>query len=183
MSGFGAPVEHRAFQVRAENARTLTGYAALFDEPTTIGNFTETVARGAFQQSLNSDVLAMMDHDASKVLGRTKSGTLQLRENEKGLAFTLSLPDTAAGRDVIALAERGDLGGASFGFIVRKGGDSWDGNARTLRSVDLKEISIVSAWPAYEKTAHDLALRRASYHQDWDRRLRLLAIAEAQQWE
>jgi HK97 family phage prohead protease len=68
------------------------------------------------------------------------------------LHFELPIPDTTAGRDVLALAQRGDLGGASFGFVPFDGGEHWDGNRRTLTAIDLREISIVSAWPAYEGT-------------------------------
>ena len=40
----------------------------------------------------------------------------------------------------------------SFGFLVPEGGESWSGNKRTLSAVDLREISIISAWPAYPET-------------------------------
>src|SRR3546814_13304198 len=86
------------------------------------------------------------------VLGRTKSGTLTLTEDDTGLAFALDMPDTAAARDLIALAERGDLGGASFGFNVPKDGDAWTGNSRELRNVKLAAVSIVSAWQASQDT-------------------------------
>jgi uncharacterized protein len=51
---------------------------------------------------------------------------------------------------VLALVERGDIGGASFAFVPTD--ERWEGNRREIRSVDLKEISIVSAWPAYSGT-------------------------------
>jgi phage head maturation protease len=83
-----------------------------------------------------------------------------LSEDTRGLAFDLDVPDTTHGRDVLALAERGDLGGMSFGFIVGKGGEAWNGNKRELRAVDLKEISVVSAWPAYEGTVVSARAKR-----------------------
>ncbi|BBC74407.1 primosome assembly protein PriA [Altererythrobacter sp. B11] len=150
-------MERRSFtEVRAEGRR-LEGYAATFGSEARIGSIIETIARGAFQKAIGGDVVALFDHDHGKVLGRTRSGTLRLAEDAKGLAFVLELPDTHAGRDILALAERGDLGGMSFGFRVPPGGDSWDGDHRTLETVDLKEISVVSAWPAYPDTS--LALR------------------------
>ena len=86
--------------------------------PLKIGSFSETIKRGAFTRTLadNRDILALADHDPSRVLGRTRSGTLELREDDTGLAFALQMPDTQAGRDLVALAERGDLGGAALGF-------------------------------------------------------------------
>jgi uncharacterized protein len=147
-------IEKRATAGVTANGRKLTGYVAKFDNATRIGGFTEIIRRGAFAASLTSgrDILAMADHDPSRVLGRTRSGTLTLTEDNDGLAFTLEMPDTQAGRDLVALAERGDLGGCSFGFVVNAGGDVWDGDTRELRNVELREISIVQAWPAYADT-------------------------------
>lgn len=139
-----APVEIRA------KGRRLEGYAAIFKVPAKIGTFTEILAPGCFRNSLNTDVLALQDHDPSKVLGRTRSGSLRLSEDSRGLHFDLSLPETQAGRDVLALAERGDLGGASFGFEALD--EHWTNDMRELRSVRLHEISVVSSWPAYEGT-------------------------------
>lgn len=141
-----------AVEVRA-SGRRLEGYAAVFDQETRIADFTELVRPGAFKDSLGGDVLGLVDHDTSKLLARTKSGTLRLAEDSKGLHFDLAIPDTSLGRDVVALAERGDLGGASFAFTVPQGGERWTGRSRELVLVNLQEISVVSAWPAYEGTS------------------------------
>src|SRR5262249_44528598 len=99
-------------------------------------------------------------HDPTRLLARTKSGTLRLTEDRQGLAFELDLPATTLGADMLALASRGDLGGMSFGF--RSVDEDWQppgmtlsGKKRTreLRAVELVEISVVSAWPAYEGTS------------------------------
>lgn len=175
--GIGGEIERRAFTEIRTSGRRVEGYAATFGAEAKIGGFVETIAPGAFKEALAGDVLAMLDHDPGKVLGRTRSGTLRLTEDGRGLAFTLDLPDTTAGRDVLALAERGDLGGMSFGFIVPPGGESWHGERRTLRTVALKEISIVSAWPAYpgtEVSLRSIEQRRAMAA----RRRRALILAE-----
>jgi uncharacterized protein len=180
MTGTPTPaMERRAFAVERPKGRTLEGYAATFGTEARIGSFIESIAPGAFGASLSGDVLALLDHSTGTVLGRTRSGSLRLSEDAKGLSFSLDLPDTQAGRDVLALAERGDLGGMSFGFTVPKGGDAWQGERRTLRTVQLHEISVVSAWPAYGET--ELALRSAPFasHQ---RRARQLAMAELGIW-
>lgn len=145
-------MERRATAGVAANGRVLSGYCAVYGVDTTIGGFTERIAPGAFKDTLASgrDVLALADHDQRAVLGRTKTGTLTLREDGHGLAFTLALPDTQAGRDLAALAQRGDLGGMSFGFVATD--EVWQGNTRELRAVELHEVSVVQAWPAYEQT-------------------------------
>jgi HK97 family phage prohead protease len=145
-------LERRAvLELRARD-RKLEGYAARFNVEARIADFVEVIAPGAFSASLKSgrDVLGLVDHDPSKVLARTRSGTLKVAEDSAGLAFELQVPDTTAGRDALALAERGDLGGMSFGFLPV--GEKWDGNRRTLTAIDLREISVVSAWPAYPET-------------------------------
>ncbi|MFB9048021.1 HK97 family phage prohead protease [Sphingobium indicum] len=141
-------------EVRAES-RTLSGYAIVYGAEARINGGLETIAAGAVSESLASgrDILALVDHDASRVLGRTKSGTLRLVEDARGLAFTIDLPDTSAARDILALAERGDLGGMSFGFSVPAGGDEWRGNKRTVRKLALHEISVIASHPAYTSTS------------------------------
>ena len=146
----GATVELRA------KGRRLEGYAATFGIEARIGDaFVETIAPGAFSATLASagDILALVDHDPSRVLARSRTGSLRLSQDTRGLAFDLDVPDTAAGRDVLALAERGDLGGMSFGF--RATDEAWTDERRELRAVDLREISVVLAWPAYEGTIVD----------------------------
>jgi HK97 family phage prohead protease len=142
-----------ALEIRAAGRR-LSGVAAPFDSEAYVGGFREIIKRGAFTASLadGHDVLGLVDHDATKLLGRTKTGSLRLAETDRGLEFELDVPETTLGRDVLALAERGDLGGASFAFTVRTAGESWSGALRELRALNLHEISVVSAWPAYAAT-------------------------------
>lgn len=178
------PAERRAaaFEVRA-SGRRLVGYAAVFDTPTTIANFRERVAPGAFAASLaaGGDVLALVDHDTGRLLGRTRNRTLRLAEDARGLAFELDLPETSLGADILALATRGDIGGMSFGFNVAEGGERWQGIDRTLTRLELREISVILAMPAYEGT--EIAVRTAAGLADRERRLRALKLAEAAQWQ
>ncbi|WP_343343377.1 HK97 family phage prohead protease [Sphingomicrobium sp. XHP0239] len=175
-----ATLERRFATDLRTSGRKLEGYAATFSSEADLGRFRERIVPGAFRAALSGDILALLDHDSGKVLGRTRTGTLELREDDKGLAFTLQLPDTQPGRDVLALAERGDLGGMSFGFTVPEGGESWNGDVRTLSLIGLKEISVVSAWPAYEGT--EIALRARQAGDKTLHRTRALRLAEARQW-
>ena len=157
------------------SGRRLVGYAATFGAEARMGRYTETIAPGAFAGSLGRDILALRDHDPARVLGRTRSGTLRLEEDSRGLAFDLLLPETREGEDVLELARRGDLGGMSFGFHVPAGGDKWAGERRTLQRVELMEVSVVSSWPAYPDTT--IALRsRGSMDREAERRRRAIAM-------
>jgi uncharacterized protein len=149
-------IERRAAAIELRAAgRQLSGHAAVFDTEARLPGFVEVIKPGAFSASLRSgsDILALVDHDATKLLARTRSGSLKLSEDARGLSFSFDAPDTQAGHDVLALAQRGDLGGMSFGFTVAKDGESWNGTKRELRAVNLMEISVVSAWPAYPETS------------------------------
>lgn len=134
--------------------RTLVGYAAVFNSDADIGGWwTERIAPGAFAETITGDVRALVDHNAGRVVGRTKSGTLRLSEDAKGLRVEVDLPDTTDGNDLWTLVERGDISGMSFGFRVTK--QEWDETVeppvRTIQKVDLMEVSAV-AWPAYDDT-------------------------------
>lgn len=154
-------VEFRAFadndfDVRAKNdSMTFTGYAAVFNSPSEPLPFIETIAPGAFSRSLESrnHVKMFVNHNSDQVLASTRSGTLQLAEDSKGLIAEAVLPDTTYARDLVTLMKRGDVSSMSFGFTVPQGGDSWtDGNTRTLNEVRLIEVSVVTGFPAYEAT-------------------------------
>ncbi len=148
-------------ETRADGGKTtVIGYAAIFGEEAEIGEwFTEVIARGAFTKSLlTADVRAYFAHDSGRVLGRVSAGTLRLKEDDKGLAVEIDLPDTSDGRDVRTLIDRGDITGMSFGFFVYR--QEWDETVsppkRTILEVELREVSIVSE-PAYDGTS--VALR------------------------
>lgn len=155
-------IERRFLTAPKVEGGQLVGLAAPYNSETRIGEFRERIAPGAFARTLldRRDVLALADHDSTRVLGRTGSGTLTLRDTAKGLEYALSLPATTVGSDLRELAARGDLGGVSIGFRSLR--DSWEGDLRTLEEVELHEISIVQAWPAYPDTTIALRSRAAS---------------------
>jgi HK97 family phage prohead protease len=143
------------FEVRAEgDGMTFTGYASVFNSPSQdLGGFIEYVAPGAFKRSLQSrnEVKLLWNHDAGEPLASLRGGSMQLVEDEVGLKVTATLPQTSRGKDVAELLRLKTIDSMSFGFNVIK--DTWsrDGQTRTLDSVRLFEVSIVS-FPAYEAT-------------------------------
>ena len=157
----------RRYATATVQGRKLTGLAAPYGIETRINDFREVIRPGAFRASLASgrDILCLRDHDAGVLLGRTKTGTLQLEERDDGLHFTLQVPDTQAGRDVLALAERGDLGGVSIGFRAVE--DDWQGDLRELRSVELHEVSIVQSHAAYPTSVEARSLRPFDVNRAW----------------
>ncbi|MGE6516643.1 HK97 family phage prohead protease [Lysinibacillus sphaericus] len=141
----------------AENGkRTISGYAVKWEMKShAMGyfkRFKEQFQKGAFTESMtNDDQLALWSHDTTKVLGRTKNGTLRLFEDDIGLRFELDLPNSTLGNDAYETIKRGDVDGVSFGFRMVK--QEWDENdieniTRTISKAKLLEISPV-AFPAY----------------------------------
>ena len=151
--GIEQRVAFQDLEIRQEgDGMTLRGYAAVFNSPSQPLPFIETIERGAFRDSLNSrnDIKLLWNHDTSTVLGSTRAGTLKLAEDERGLYVEANLPDTQAGRDAVISIQRGDVTGFSFGFRVAAGGDVWlNANERVLKRVNIHEVSVGVAFPAY----------------------------------
>jgi hypothetical protein len=153
-------VDHEAAEIRMENIDgrdRLTGYAAVYNRLSQdLGGFVERIKPGAFDAVLANqpDVIAAFNHDPSQLLGRTRSGTLQLISDERGLKYMIDLPTTRA--DIAELVKRGDLRGSSFAFSIQQGGDKYaieDGvQVRTIyRFQNLFDVGPVTN-PAYLDT-------------------------------
>jgi HK97 family phage prohead protease len=139
---------------------TFRRYAAVFDSPSEPLPFTEYIRTGAFQRSLKTrnEVKMFMNHNMDHILASTRSGTLRLTEDSKGLLAEAKLPETTVGRDLSVLMQRGDVHSMSFGFSVPPNGDKWssDGSTRELHQIRLHEVSVVTGFPAYEATTADV---------------------------
>lgn len=147
-------VAYSNIQLRAAgDGKTLRGYAAVFDSPSEPLPWTEYVRRGAFAKTIKdgADVRLLIDHEGVP-LARTKSGTLTLVEDERGLLMEATLddanPDAAK---LLSAMRRGDISQMSFAFETVK--DAWSDDRRTreLKEVRLYDVSVVT-FPAYEET-------------------------------
>lgn len=117
---------------------------------------TESIASGAFSNTLGNDIKALTNHDATLVLGRNKSGTLELREDSRGLWAKIKInPEDQDAMNLYARVQRGDVDQCSFGFNVLEEATDYkeDGSVHwEIKKVDLHEVSIVT-FPAYEDTS------------------------------
>ena len=157
-------IAYSNLEVRAEgNGNTLVGYAALFDSPSEPMPFIEYVKRGAFSKTLNdgADVRLLINHEGVP-LARSKSGTLALEEDERGLRVEADLdpmnPDSAR---ILSAMKRGDISQMSFAFRTIKDSFNADRSVRELREVQLFDVSLVT-FPAYEETVAELRNRNNS---------------------
>lgn len=154
-------------------APAIEGYFSVFNSIYEIApGMTESVAPGAFTNSLSNDVRALTNHDTTLVLGRTKSHTLELREDAHGLWGHIDInPNDADAMNLYERVKRGDVDQCSFGFDIRSEDTDIrdDGSVHwTIRDVELYEVSCCT-FPAYEET--NISARNAE-REDIQKRMR-----------
>jgi HK97 family phage prohead protease len=149
---------------RAEKPPVIIGHAALFNNMTVIGSsFYEVIEPGAFSKTIKEgDARCLWNHDMNFVLGRVKSGTLRLSEDDKGLLIENDPPQTALINDmVLEPIRRKDVDQMSFSFdSVRTEWTEQENDLpiRRLLEVKLYDVAPVT-FPAYPDT--DVAVRNA----------------------
>lgn len=145
------------FETREDGENlSIEGYFAVFNSNYEIApGMSESIAPGAFSRTISGDIRALINHDTTLVLGRTKANTLELREDSHGLWGHIDInPNDVDAMNLYERVKRGDVDQCSFGFEIRsqdtdisESGDiHW-----TLRDVDLYEVSCCT-FPAYEST-------------------------------
>lgn len=169
--------------------RKITGWPVKYEdwsEPLGPMGFRERFLPGAFRDCLQTkpDVIACMEHDFGRILGRTSAGTLRVQEGATGVYVELDPPNTTSGRDLVESVRRGDIRGMSFAFDIERPGeddrwyrDSDGGLRRDVKRATIYEVSFVAA-PAYQTT--EAALRSLASHEQGrlDLMRRRLAILE-----
>lgn len=157
-------------QTRAEGDDELVieGYFSVFGRETELwpGAF-EEIAPGAFANTLSNDIRALINHETRLVLGRNKSGTLELREDSYGLWGRIKInPNDTDAMNLYERVKRGDVDQCSFGFNIVREDTEWreDGSVKwTIREVDLHEVSVVT-FPAYEDTGVQARKQQVEEH-------------------
>ena len=172
-----ALVRDSKFKTRAEDGNLyIEGNFAVFgSEYRMWENAIETIDEDAFDDTLDGDIRALVNHDSTLVLGRTTAGTLQLHVDHTGLWGSITI--NQADQDAMNLYERvkrGDVSQCSFGFdivdqsteVMENGTTVWK-----LRKVKLYEVSVVT-FPAYEDTSvqarkKDFDVLRRQKKEEW----------------
>ena len=140
-----------------DGALHIEGYFAVFNSVYQIwDDMSESVAPGAFADTLGGDVRALIDHETRLVLGRNTAGTLQLREDSHGLWGDILInPNDQDAMNLYARVQRGDVNQCSFGFDILEQETEFrdDGSVHwTIRKVKLYEVSVCT-FPAYAETS------------------------------
>jgi len=170
------------FETREDGeALHITGYFAVFNSNYEMGyGMSESIAPGAFSNSLSGDIRALINHDTTLVLGRTKAHTLELRQDERGLWGDITInPNDGDAMNLYQRVKRGDVDQCSIGFFIVSEETDFreDGSVHwTITDIDLFEVSCCT-FPAYEETA--IAARTAEkkdleqrYSEAWKKKMK-----------
>ena len=145
------------FQTREDGDKlSIEGFFAVFNSNYDIApGLSESIAPGAFTNSLSNDIRALINHDTTLVLGRTKANTLQLREDSHGLWGHIDInPNDVDAMNLYERVKRGDVDQCSIGFNIRSEDTDIKENGDihwTIKDVELFEVSCCT-FPAYEET-------------------------------
>ncbi len=148
----------------------IEGYFAVFGRETELwpGAF-EEIAPGAFDETLSNDIRALINHDTTLVLGRTKAGTLELKTDNYGLWGRIKInPNDIDAVNLYERVKRGDVDQCSFGFNITSEETDWrdDGTVKwTITGIDLHEVSVVT-FPAYEDTGVQARKEAVEQHRE-----------------
>lgn len=131
----------------------IFGYAAVFNADSEDMGFIEQIDPRAFDKTIReADVRGLFNHDPSRLLARSKNGTMRLFVDSTGLGYEMSVdPANPLVQDVLSNLRAGNLDGSSFSFRTIQ--DQWDWSAtppqRRLLEVALEDVGPVT-FPAYQ---------------------------------
>lgn len=156
--GYQTRVKNTEFTTREDgDGLFIEGYFAVYNSNYDIAEgMSESIAPGAFTEALSGDVRALVNHDTTLVLGRTKANTLELREDTHGLWGRVRInPKDSSALDLYERVKRGDVDGCSIGFDIAEEKAEYLENGDfhwTIEKVmPLYEVSACT-FPAYQET-------------------------------
>ena len=150
-------LEASKFQTREEeDAFLIEGYFAIFNSIYELWDgATEEISKGAFANTLEEEVRALVNHDSTLVLGRNKSGTLGLKEDDHGLWGSIKInPKDSDAVNLYERVKRGDVSQCSFGFEIIREETEFPEEGKIhwrILEVRLHEVSVCT-FPAYKET-------------------------------
>lgn len=177
----GLPTKFEAREDTSSGDLFIEGYFSVFNSNYELWpGATESVAPGAFTKTISGDVRALIDHETRLVLGRTKAGTLELREDSHGLWGKIKInKEDGDAMNLYSRVQRGDVDQCSFGFDIEDEEYSVRDDSSvhwTIKSVKLYEVSCVT-FPAYVDTS--ISARKDEYetiqkrqHEAWKNQMK-----------
>lgn len=155
-------------QFRAEDAEDgkleIKGYAAVYDSPETY-DYTELIAKGAFDDADMSDVVLRYNHnDSFMVLARTRNKSLKLNVDDKGLFMDATLQnDITEHKNIFNAIKSGLIDKQSFAFSVEEDEYDYDTDTRVITKIGkVFDVSVVDQ-PFYNATDVSVASKNDDF--------------------
>ena len=150
-----------------KGAMIIEGYPIVYERYANLWGFKEVIRRGAAAKALErSDEIVLWDHESGKPMAARKNGTLEAKEDEKGVFIRADVSGTVWGRDGYEAIEAGLVDKMSFAFDL--GTDNWTTEEVDGVKLDVREILELNnlydyspvTYPAYEDTKVDARSRK-----------------------
>lgn len=146
-----SPLEYRADTGRVE------GVALRYGDTASIGGaFRERFEAGAFGEVGGLDIIARLQHERGRPIGRTGGGGLELADSAAELRASLTLPNTRDGADAAELLRTRILRGWSVEFRATR--EKVEAGTRIIEAAELRGLGLVDE-PAYGDSLAQIAER------------------------
>ncbi len=135
-------MKHKQFVIHDlkmdDESRTVEGWASTFGNK---DHGDDIIAAGAFSESIKARKPKMLwQHDSSQIIGVWDSAS----ETDQGLYVKGRILDTSLGNDAYTLAKAGAIDSMSIGYAVKDSSYDQKTGVRTLKKLDLWEVSLVT---------------------------------------
>ena len=167
------PIQEMRASKTEDGKMIIEGYLIVYEKYANLWWFKEIIRKGAATEALKrSDELVLWNHETDQPMAAKKNGTLEIKEDEKGVFIRADVSKTVWGRDGYEAIQNGIIDKMSFAFEIARNGDNWyweqfDGVEIEVREIikfqEIFDYSPVS-YPAYKQTvviarSKELALR------------------------
>jgi len=141
------------------------------------GMFKERIRQGAFAPHVNGDTYATWQHDAANLFARTTSGTLQLTDTPRGLAFRAEIPQGhQAGKDIAENVAARNVTENSWMATIKSDEWTWATEPGGLDEREILEFERLydigpvwkGAYPGTSVSAHFVSQRSAAEQDEAD---------------
>ena len=167
------PIQEMRVSKGDDGEMIIEGYPIVYEKYANLWGFKEIIRKGAAKKALEiSDELVLWNHDSNQPMAAKKNGTLEAKEDKKGVFIRADVSGTVWGRDGYEAIASEVVNKMSFAFKLSRKGEDWvvekiDGVEIDVREIlQFEEIYDYSpvVYPAYEDTnviarSKELALR------------------------
>jgi len=120
------PIENMRAVKNDDGKMIIEGYPIVYNTYADLWGFREIIRPGASTEALKrSDEIVLWNHESGHPMARKSNGTLEVKEDEKGVFIRADVSKTRSGRDGYEAIENGITDKMSFAFDIANDGENW----------------------------------------------------------